>query len=139
MKAARKLTTFLTENRLCNGLPAGIAKVTKKVKVKSKAHPIAVVILRAIWTVADDRLKTCMLLPRNLGFRQTEISLLDWDEQHVCVEAGKVIINKDRQKTGVPMKIPLWDITQEYINRHAKPQGKLFDFEGEAEKAAIEC
>ena len=139
MKAARKLTTFLTDNRLCNGLPAGITRVTKKFKVKAKAHPIPLPVLRAIWAVADEKFKTYMLLALNLGFRQTEIGLLNWDEQHIVVEAGKLIVDKDRGKTGVPIKIPLWKITHTYIKRHAKKKGKFFDFEGEAEKAAIEC
>jgi hypothetical protein len=139
MKAARKLASFLADNRLCNGLPAGIKRVTKKSKVKAKAHPIPPPVLRAIWQVADDKFKTYMLLALNVGFRQTEIGLLSWDERHVCVEAGKVIIDKDRGKTGVPIKIPLWDVTQEFIKRHASAKGSFFEFEGRAEKAAIEC
>lgn len=139
MKTARKLATFLADCRLCNGLPAGIQRVTKKSKVKSKAHPIPLPILRAVWEVADEKFKTYMLLALNLGFRQTEIGLLNWDEQHVAVEAGKLIVDKDRGKTGVPIKIPLWDITHRYIRQHANKQGKFFEFQGEAEKAAIEC
>ena len=52
MKASRKLTTFLTENRICNGVPAGIKNVTKKFKLRAKAHPIPPDILRAIWKEA---------------------------------------------------------------------------------------
>lgn len=139
MKAARKLATFLADHRLCNGIPARIKPITKKFKVKAKAHPIPLPVLRAIWKVAEDKFKTYMLIALNLGFRQTEISLLDWDAQHVVIEAGKVIVDKDRGKTGVPIKIPLWSITHRYIKRHANKKGKFFEFEGAAEKAAIEC
>lgn len=139
MKAARKLTTYLVQSRLCNGTPAAIERVTKKFKVKSKAKPIPLPVLRAYWKTSDDRFKTFMLLALNCGFRQTEIDLLDWDESHVTNVGGKVCVDKDRGKTGVQIVIPFWQRTLKYLKSNAHKTGKFFTFEGTDEKAAIAC
>jgi hypothetical protein len=139
MKAARKLTNFLASKRLCNAIPAEIRTYTKKFKIKSKAKPIPLPILRAYWKEADPVFRTYMMLALNLGFRQTEIDLLNWDEGHVQVVAGRTVVDKDRGKTGVKITIPFWKTTLDYLNMHAESSGKFFHFVGKDEKAAIEC
>jgi hypothetical protein len=139
MKASRKLTTFLVGERLCNGTPAGIKICTKKFKIKSKALAIPLPILRAFWKEADSIFRTYMLLALNFGFRQTEIDLLNWDDGHVQVVAGRTVVDKDRNKTGVKITIPFWKKTLFNINQNAQASGKFFFFEGTDEKAAIEC
>jgi integrase len=123
MKTARMITSVLLKHRMLSALPPNIEELTSKYTLEPNPKEIPLDILKAMWKAADDEYKGYMLVALNLGFRQKEISSLEF--KHIRKIGGEMCIVKKRGKTGADVAIPLWKSTLKFMMKGNKT-GRLF-------------
>ncbi len=137
MKAGRMLVSFLVANRLATAAPPNISSLTEKYGIEPNPMPIPLPILKAFWKNADSRFQCWMLMALNFGFRQTEIGKLD--RKHFRKVGGVNCVEKYRNKTGIPIVIPVWKETEAAMAKHCEKTGPLFLWNSTKSTAPIEA
>jgi integrase len=124
IKLARQFVGWLHENYHLQSLPRGLKQLCGRYQYTPTPKAMDVKIIQKLWKAASIRVKTWLALGLNVGFYAQDISVLKASD----IEGGYLV--KDRNKTGVPMKLKLWPVTQRLLELTGKADEKGYLFRG---------
>ncbi|MCX5659648.1 MAG: hypothetical protein NTW19_07990 [Planctomycetota bacterium] len=106
---SRQFVQWAYDNYKLDSLPRNMKALCSKYELQSTAKAMSVEHINTLWKIANSRERLYIALGLNLGYYSSDIATLK--SEHV---KGDYII-RERNKTGVPSKHKLWDVTKKLL------------------------
>lgn len=123
VRGLRPLVKWLWQHRHLSDLPRNLEQVCQQFGNAQQAKALSPAQVHQLWRAASPRERALMALALNAGLYARELASLR--VRHI----RDGYLAKRREKTGVPYKIRLWDLTQRLIQQTAdgkQPDDLLF-------------